>query len=91
MVFFYRNSGIYDWKQHTDLPKPVHGFDPLENGIVIRDGKYGIKWFHGLQITENVCVNIGDDTLEGDNCLDVYSSTNESAESDESDEVLDID
>ena len=76
------------WLETCRFPlfNSVRGLDPLESAFVIRDGKYGIKWFDGLQIPENVYENSEDYTLKDDNGLYVYSSTNESDESDESDE-----
>ena len=70
----------------TNLTNPVHGLDPLENSFVIRNGKYSVKCFDCLEIPENVCENICDDTLQDNSVLDVYFSTDESDESDESDE-----
>ena len=63
------------------MPNPVHGLDPCASDLVIRNGKYGIKWFDGLQIPNKFCDNNEDDTL--DSGLDVYSSTDESHKSDE--------
>ena len=79
----------YDWKcAHSHLSNPVHGLDPLESGFVIRDEKYSINCFDGLQIPENVCKHIQDDTPEDDNRLDVYSSTDKSDESDEAHRLM---
>ena len=41
------NYVAYDWK-HAALPNPIHGLNPLESGVVIRDGKYGIRWINSL-------------------------------------------
>jgi len=75
------NLVVSVWK--TAIISHSCSWDPQENGWILKDGHYALKWFEGRQVPEDVCNHIDDDldaelTNDDDDQVEYNSSSDES-------------